>query len=223
MNKTSKNAIIFANGQPCSQDLVNKILTQYTDAIIIVLDGAIQHVSQYNFTPDIWLGDFDHNLDEKRFLKQYPDLNILHTPDQEYTDLEKAILYLQEHGFRTVNILWATGKRLDHTINNVVNIARFNTVFQKIVLYDDYSVCMPLPKHFEQYFIKDTVISLIPLGIAKGIITKNLKYPLNNEHLQIGYRNGTSNQVLEDGIVCISYVEGDILLVLEKEAYFSCK
>jgi thiamine pyrophosphokinase len=223
MNNIQKNAIIFANGEPCSRHLVSRILAQYPDAVKIVLDGAIEHVPKYNFIPDIWLGDFDHTLDESEILKQYPELTIIHTADQEYTDLEKAVLYLQEHTFKTVNIVWATGKRLDHTINNTVNIARFSSVFEKIVLYDDYSVCMPLPKHFEQHFIKDTVISLVPLGIAKGIVTKNLKYPLSNEDLQLGYRNGTSNQVSEDGLMCITYTGGDILLILEKEAYFSCK
>lgn len=217
MNKISQNALILANGEPCSQELLSKVLSQYPDALKIVLDGGIEHCQKYNFIPDIWAGDFDHYLDEKEILDKYPHLYILHTPDQEYTDLEKVLFWLQEHNFKNVNILWATGKRLDHTLNNVVNIARFNSVFEKIVLYDDYSVCMPLPKHFEQYFTQGTVISLIPLGTVKGIVTENLKYPLKNEHLRLGYRNGTSNEVLQDGIVRISYQNGDLLLIVENK------
>lgn len=217
MHKISQTAIIFANGQPCSKALVDILLSQHTEAIKVVLDGAIEHIESYKIIPDVWLGDFDHRLDEKKFLEQYPNLNIIHTPDQEYTDLEKAISWLIENKVKTVIILWATGKRLDHTVNNVVNIARFNPVLDKIILYDDYSVCIPLPKFFEQYFTQGSVISLLPLGEVKGIVTENLKYPLCNESLRLGYRNGTSNEVLSDGIVRIRYTVGDLLLVLENK------
>lgn len=207
--------MVFANGEPCSEELLDKIFTKHPNSLKIVLDGGIEHCQKYKFVPDVWLGDFDHYLNEKEVLDIYPNLRVIHTPDQEYTDLEKALLWLQEHNFKRVNILWATGKRLDHTMNNVVNIARFNSVFEQIILYDDYSVCMPLPKHFEEYFTKGTVISLIPLGTVTGIITKNLKYPLKNEDLRLGYRNGTSNEVLQDGLVRITYQSGDLLLVLQ--------
>ncbi len=215
MNKTFKDALVFANGEPCSEELLSKIFRKHPNSLIIVLDGGIEHCQKYNLIPDVWAGDFDHYLDEKEIIARYPRIKIIHTPDQEYTDLEKILYWLQENEFRMVNILWATGKRLDHTINNVVNIARFSSVFEKIILYDDYSVCMPLPKHFEEYFTKGTVVSLIPLGTVTGIITENLKYPLKSEELRLGYRNGTSNEVLQNGLVRITYQSGDLLLVLE--------
>ena len=43
--------------------------------------------------------------------------------------------------------------------------------------------------------------------------TKNLKYPLHNESLIIGYRTGSSNEVLTDGIVIIEHQEGDLLIM----------
>jgi thiamine pyrophosphokinase len=217
MNKISQNAFVFANGEPCSHTLLNTLLNQYPDAIKIVLDGGIEHFEQYNLVPDVWMGDFDHYLNEKEILDKYPNLTVIHTPDQEYTDLEKALIWLQKHDFKTVHVFWATGRRLDHTVNNTVNIARFSSVFEKIVLYDDYSMCMPLPNRFEQYFRKDTVISLVPLGTVTGIVTENLKYPLNHEELRLGYRNGTSNEVLQDGWVRITYQNGDLLLILENK------
>lgn len=170
-------AIVLANGLPCSQELTQNLLKTYPASIKLVLDGAMQYVRQYNILPDIWLGDFDHNLNTHAFLLEYPNLKLVHTPDQNYTDLEKALAWLQEQGFQQVHILWATGKRLDHTLNNVASIARLSNVFQKIVLYDDYSICFPLPKHFESYFAKGTIISLIPLGVVEGIVTKKSQIP----------------------------------------------
>ncbi|MCS7076530.1 MAG: thiamine diphosphokinase [Bacteroidia bacterium] len=210
-------AIIFANGEPCSYELTSELLCTHSNAIKVVLDGAIAYVNTYSFMPDFWIGDLDHKLDTSDILKMYPQIKIIHTPDQNYTDLEKALYWLQEQKIQHVHILWATGKRLDHTLNNVVCIARFNVVFESITLYDDYSVCFPLHKTFEGYFSKGTVMSLIPLGKVEGITTQNLKYSLNDENLVLGYRNGNSNEVLQDGVVRISYVRGDMLMILNRK------
>jgi thiamine pyrophosphokinase len=48
---------------------------------------------------------------------------------------------------------------------------------------------------------------------VKGIKTQNLKYQLNDEELHIGYRTGSSNEVLNDGMVVIEHREGDLLMM----------
>jgi len=53
----------------------------------------------------------------------------------------------------------------------------------------------------------------MPLGAVTGITTSNLEYPLENGALTLGYRTGSSNRVLEDGIVKITHEEGDLLLM----------
>ena len=70
-----------------------------------------------------------------------------------------------------------------------------------------------MPKTYEKWYPKGTPISLIPVGVALGISTQNLKYSLDNESLTIGYRSGSSNEVEQDGIVRITYQEGDLLMM----------
>ena len=70
-----------------------------------------------------------------------------------------------------------------------------------------------LPKKFIKWYEKETPISLIPVGKASGISSKNLKYTLDNDELTLGYRTGSSNEVLETGIVEIEYSSGDLLLM----------
>lgn len=68
--------------------------------------------------PDAIIGDLD-SLPET-FKKKYADL-IVHNPEQDYNDLNKAFRYALTH-FRdidTVHILGAGGKREDHTIGNL--------------------------------------------------------------------------------------------------------
>jgi thiamine pyrophosphokinase len=179
---------------------------------VIVLDSAIERVLDLNIKVDVLLGDFDRNFDtEKIKERQYP-IEIVHTPNQDKTDLEKAFDYLIEKGHKAVNVIWATGKRADHTITNITNIIAYRNQL-KIVLLDDHSKVFLLPKKFEKWYTANTIISLIPVGKVTGITTQNLFYPLNNEELTIGYRTGSSNHVSEDGIVKIEHQEGDLLLM----------
>ena len=70
-----------------------------------------------------------------------------------------------------------------------------------------------LPNKYEKWYTANTTLSLIPIGTASGITTKNLFYPLNNDELTIGYRTGSSNHVTEDGIVSIEHTDGNLLLM----------
>ncbi len=182
---------------------------------MVVLDGAIHRVMPLGIKVDVLLGDFDRDIDLTEIEQnQYP-IEIIHTPDQDKTDLEKAFDFLIERGFPAANVVWATGRRADHAITNITNIVRYKTKLQ-IVVIDDYSVIYPLlpsPNIYEKWYVKGSKISLIPIGNAANIRTKNLRYNLDNEQLILGYRSGNSNEVAEDGIVYISYQSGDLLLM----------
>ena len=203
-------ALIIANGASCSNELLGQLLEW--SPFVIVLDSAIERVLELNIKVDVVLGDFDRDFDvEKVKEKQYP-IEIVHAPNQDKTDLEKAFDYLIEKGHKAVNVIWATGRRADHTITNITNIIAYKNQL-KIVILDDHSKVFQLPKNFEKWYTANTIISLIPVGKVTGITTTNLFYPLNNEELTIGYRTGSSNHVAEDGIMKIEHVEGDLLLM----------
>lgn len=203
-------ALIIANGASCSFELLGQLLEW--SPIVVVLDSAIERVLQLDIKVDVLLGDFDGDFNPEIYKeKQYP-LEIVHTPNQDKTDLEKALDYLIEKGHQAVNIVWATGKRADHTITNITNIIRYRNKL-KIVILDDHSKIFLLPNKFEKWYTANTPISLIPIGKVSGITTQNLFYPLQNEELTMGYRTGSSNHVTQDGIVSITHLEGDLLLM----------
>ena len=109
-------------------------------------------------------------------------------------------------------MVWATGKRADHTISNITNIVKYRNQL-KIVVLDDHSKIYLLPPTFSKWFVAKTPLSLIPIGEVSGITTSNLKYPLHNESLHLGYRSGSSNEALYDGLVTIQHLQGDLLLM----------
>ena len=203
-------ALIIANGESCSTELLGQLLEW--SPIVVVLDSAITRVMELGIKVDVLLGDFDHNFNPENYKNLQFPIEIIHTPDQNKTDLEKAFDYLIERKFSAVNVIWATGRRSDHTITNVTNIVRYQNEL-KIVILDDYSKIFQLPRKFQKWYPAKSILSLIPIGIVEGIHSENLEYPLKNDTLTMGYRTGSSNSVLNDGIVTISHSSGDLLLM----------
>jgi len=174
---------------------------------IVALDGAYDKLLAMQISPDIVIGDWDslHSLEATMHTKFIKDDN------QENTDLEKAIDYLLSKGRTDINIVWSTGKRLDHTLNNLATLAKYPEA--KIVVYDNHSKAFILPKTYVKFYDKGTPLSLIPLHTATGISTENLKYNLKKEALEFGKRSGNSNEAATSGKVTISYSEGLLLLI----------
>ncbi|GAA4447777.1 thiamine diphosphokinase [Ravibacter arvi] len=203
-------ALIIANGQECSDELLGQLLEW--NPYVVVLDNAIYRVMEKGIKPDIWMGDFDTDHDFQSIADRIYPLEIVHTPDQIKTDLEKALDLLVERGYPAANIVWATGRRADHTITNITNLVRHKHQI-KTVIFDDYSRIFPLPASFEKWYPAGTPLSLIPVGTVEGIRTEGLKYELAGESLTIGYRTGSSNEAAKDGIVRITVEKGDLLLM----------
>jgi thiamine pyrophosphokinase len=208
-------ALLIANGESCHPDLLGQLLEW--SPYVVVLDSAIHRVMALGLKADVLLGDFDEATDDKGVdleairQAQYP-IEIVHTPDQEKTDLDKGIEFLIERGFPAVNIVWATGRRMDHTLTNLTNIVRYREQI-KITLIDDYSVVYPLVGRYEKWFAKGTPISLIPVGTVDGIRTRGLMYNLDNETLILGFRAGSSNEAATDGFVSITAERGALLIM----------
>ncbi|WP_310380069.1 thiamine diphosphokinase [Flavobacterium sp.] len=203
-------ALIIANGASCNPELLGQLLEW--SPLVVVLDSAMERVMQLDIKVDVLLGDFDRGFDPEVYkTSQYP-IEIVHTPDQNKTDLEKAFDYLIARKIPAVNVIWATGKRADHTITNLTNSTKYRNLL-KIVILDDHSKVFLLPKKYEKWYTANTIISLIPIGKVTGIHTQNLHYSLQNETLTIGYRTGSSNHVINDGIVSIEHTDGDLLLM----------
>lgn len=203
-------ALIIANGAACSNELLGQLLEW--SPLVIVLDSAIERVIELGIKIDVLIGDFDRGFDYQKYADLQFPIEIIKVDDQNSTDLDKAYAYLIERKIQAVNVVWATGRRTDHTISNLTNVVKFSNDL-KIVILDDYSKVFLLPKKYIKWYPKGMPISLIPIGRVEGITTSNLDYPLNNESLELGYRSGSSNSVTEDGVVEISLKEGNLLMM----------
>ena len=203
-------ALIIANGAACSEELLGQLLEW--QPLVVVLDSAIDRVLELGIKVDVLLGDFDRDFDYEYYRNlQYP-IEIVKVDEQETTDLDKAIHYLIARKIPAANIVWATGKRMDHTLTNITNLVKYSEKI-KLVMLDDYSTIFALNKQFTKWYPAKSILSLIPVGTVEGINSKNLAYELRNDTLNLGFRTGSSNEVLNDGLVEISYTNGHLLLM----------
>ena len=206
-------ALIIANGEECRIEILNDILSW--NPFVLALDGAANRLHTLGVNLDGVLGDFD-SLTNRRLLEseQHP-IEFFERPDQNKTDLEKGIELLIEKGYSEVWILWATGKRLDHTLANAFCIAKYAKQIN-CNLIDNHSSLYTIHSEFSKWYEQGQILSLIPVGTCSGVTTNNLKYTLEDESLFLPDRLGTSNEVSTDGTVKISLKEGLLLLIESK-------
>lgn len=202
-------ALIIANGEECSMSLLQQMMAW--SPFVVALDGAYNRLQRMGVKPQLVIGDFDSLQD----YEPLPDVSYIKLEEQDTTDLEKALNWLEENDYKDVNVLWATGKRLDHTLNNLSILGMYPSL--NVVLYDDHSKAYMIPNRFSKHFQKGEQLSLLPLGTVEGIATQNLKYPLDKEALTLGHRSGNSNEVLKDGLVEIAYEQGKLVLIESRD------
>jgi thiamine pyrophosphokinase len=97
------------------------MLPYLSDYQLIVCDGAYDYVKNWNISIDTILGDFDST--------QYPThtSHFVHTPDQNKTDLHKAIDYADKQGATQIIIFNALGNQMSHTLHNLRLLKRLHS------------------------------------------------------------------------------------------------
>ncbi|HEX6983297.1 MAG TPA: thiamine diphosphokinase [Balneolaceae bacterium] len=205
-----KRILILCDGNPPSEQL---FLTSFSASdYFIAADGGGNTARNFKQTPDVVIGDLDS------FKSRSDDsFEVILEADQESNDLEKALrLALKKQGTH-VQVLGATGKRLDQTLKNLSVLKQFNSDFEEIIFKDNFGDTFLVPRRFVINLPIGTQVSLFPLsGTVSGITTLGLKYTLKNETLENGVRDGSSNEVVES-MVEITHKTGDLLLFIAKK------
>lgn len=203
-----KSILILCNGNPPSQQLFSEY--RANSDYFIAADGGANIALDLGTTPDVVIGDLDsyQGSDKEPY-------EIIFNPDQDSNDLEKALQHAQEEKGTHIKILGATGHRLDQTLKNLSVLKQFHERFQQIHIADNFGETRLLPPFFSDEFAIGTQLSLFPLsGKVTGITTKGLKYPLNDEKLENGVRDGSSNEVIENPVQ-ITHKKGDLLMFVK--------
>ncbi len=207
------HAVIVSKGFPPGKELLKKEAASAD--LLIGADGGGNHILELGFTPDVVIGDLDsfQKPDEV-------DFELIKDPDQETNDLEKALRYAINQKADSCTVLGAFGKRMDHSLKNLSVLEQFHSSFNQLIFKDDYLVAVLVRSKFSATLPVGSVVSLFPLsGKVTGIVTKGLKFPLNNEPLENGVRDGTSNENTTPDF-SIQIESGDLVVFMENSGAY---
>ncbi|MBW7887706.1 MAG: thiamine diphosphokinase [Bacteroidetes bacterium] len=201
-----KTALVICNGKIPPREYFTPYLKERP--VILCADGGANKARNINITPHLIIGDLDSITEQTR--KAFQHIPIIHLADQYSTDLEKALEYLLQHAVHSAVVFGATGNRSDHLMANFSILLKYHSKLH-LQFVDEYSTVEIVDKKISFKAKRGQQISLMPMGRCEGIVTKGLKYPLENEALALGVREGSSNEAVSS-TVSVSVARGALLL-----------
>jgi len=212
-----KECLIVCNGHLTKKEL--SLFTKFNKPrraiTIIACDGASDFLKTAGVLPNVIIGDLDSIKPETLKYFSRRKVIIKKVIDQNRNDLEKAFMFAFSKNFKFINIFGFSGKRLDHTLNNLSILKKFHRK-AKIKIYENGFIGELISKSAEFACNAGDIVSLIPLPKAVGVTTKGLKYPLKNGTLEFGVREGALNEAVEE-FVSVKIKSGLLLVLIKAE------
>ena len=211
---SSRHALVVGNGEPPSKQLFDALMGD--GPLRMCADGGADTAAGYGDEPDYIVGDLDSAGEEaKRGLPA--DRLVLVDADDTGTDLQKVLRQAEQLGVTEAVLVGVTGRRTDHTL---WNLSLLNSFRDRIGLrsVDDYCDLRLIGKGIRFRAQIGQKISLCPLdGEVRGIRTAGLKFPLTDEALVPGGRDGISNEVVSNPVE-ITVEAGELLLCVQRQS-----
>lgn len=219
--------LIVADGDFLATELIQQLCR---DKVIIALDGAADRLATLGIQPAIILGDFDtiqasrwgiektfSALDEQDapYVNAH---NILIVPakNQQYTDLQKAILYCDEQVATDITIICAMGGRLDHQEGNLRTLRWAYKTNRRILLHTNQeSICFLRNESYSFSGKPGDKCGLLafPSGsfTSHGLVYEGYDFPL-----VFGESESTCNELQRETVAIT--VTGDVLLIAPRSS-----
>lgn len=183
--------------------------------LCVAADGSYSYLAPLDIKVDFVVGDLD-TLRAKGDLEQISaETKVIHIQEQESTDMEKALNFIYQQGYKQVHIYGASGLAQDHFLGNLHVAYKFGSKL-KMVFFDKFARYFFLPLHCEIRNVKNRIISLFPLPVAYEIYSEGLAYALQGEDLGFGTRIGIRNKAIDDKIT-IRFSRGTLLIFIERK------
>ena len=153
MANISDRVLVIANGEIPSSKVVNNLL-QNCD-FIVACDGGLNHCNKLEIIPNLLCGDLD-SIDSdlsEGLNSEYTD--VIQMQNQDKSDLSKALSYLRDEGFTSIDVIGIEGGRLDHQFG----------VWSCLIESDSYASL-----HYEDFVLKRVPNDTIQLQTKLGKI-----------------------------------------------------
>ena len=215
--KLLKKALIVCNGNPPPKSLLSQLWEKTTYRV--AADGGANLLLKSKYVPDTVVGDFDSI--EPKTRKKMPNSKYLHIPEQDTNDADKAVRHCLKLGFKEIHLLGADGGRQDQFLSGLEILFKYSEQ-ARLISWTQLERMEFINRIWEEKIAPGTTLSILPVfGGAKGIVTKGLKYALNNQDLIPGKSpSGVSNLVVSNP-VSFNIKKGMLLLVVQHTELFN--
>ena len=186
---------IFLNGEFKEVGISRSLIS--SQDFLMAVDGGLYHILRMGLKPDLLIGDLD-SVDQA-------DVNVVEQsgvrvskfpPEKDQTDFELALDEAVRLGPKHIFIHAAVGGRMDQTLTNLflAGAERYASL-DLVLIHGSESYCF-IRKERTIPGQPGDMISLLPWeGIAEGVTTQNLRYPLQRETLYPDRSRGISNEM----------------------------
>jgi thiamine pyrophosphokinase len=210
MSDMGKRALIVLNGEI---ELSLPLVEQTDYELIIATDGALNTLLDSGMRPTVVLGDFDSVDDASLQQAEELGIEILHTPDQNFTDFEKALRHVESKDFTDLDVIGHTGRRLDHSLGAMHSAALMADRLW-IRMLDPTGVGFIIPR--DEVFVLEgrsgKVCSVI--GLLPSIVNLDgFKWPLHDADLGGDADQSISNEIVSYEAV-VQVIEGVVVVYL---------
>ena len=170
-----KTVILAAGDFPKKGGAAWKLLAAATR--VVACDSAADaYRRRFRKWPDVIIGDLDSLRDPTAFRRSGTDRpTIVKVDDQNTIDMEKAMAYCVQQGWRNPVIVGATGKREDHTIGNV-----FRALDYGCEIVTDMGRFLPVRGKAALKVRKGAAVSIFAPDPKTRMTSKGLEWPLDD-------------------------------------------
>ena len=215
--KILKNALIVCNGNPPPKSLLYQLWEKTTYRV--AADGGANLLVKSKCMPDVVIGDFDSLKSKTR--EKMPNTKFLYIPEQDTNDADKAVRHCLKLGFKEIHLLSADGGRQDQFLSGLEILFKYPKK-ARLISWTQMERMEFIYQNWEETIQPGTTLSMLPVfGVAQGIVTKGLKYPLKNKSLIPGESpSGVSNLVVSTPVK-INVTKGRLLVVIQHKEFFN--
>lgn len=190
--------MIVANGSFTPTPEIRRELE--TSDMVIAADGGAVHLNRLSRLPDLVIGDLDSIDDLTRDTCKSVNIPLhSHPPEKDMTDTELCIDHAVEQGASEIVLLGVTGRRLDHTLANILMLRPLLARGVRGRILDANNEIFLAASDITVTGTPGDLLSVIPVSeTVTGLTLRGLAYPLTNKTLTMGTALGVSNVFVRD-------------------------
>ena len=167
-----KTVIVAAGDFPKKGGAAWRLLAAATR--VVACDSAADAYRRaFRKWPDVIIGDLD-SLRAVEDVGPYRGVEPIRISDQDTNDLEKAMAYCAQQGWRNPVIVGATGKREDHALGNV-----FRALAYGCEIVTDHGRFIPVRGKATLTVAKGAAVSIFAPDPKTRMTSKGLEWPLD--------------------------------------------